>query len=133
MKEEKEYPQILERVKAAFIDVLVMIIFLTLFTSLLESINQVPDWVRISAFVFIFGLYDPIFTSLFGGTIGHMMSNIRVKKGKDETKNILFPLAIIRFFLKVMLGWISLLTVGSNKKRKAIHDIIVGSVVIYKD
>ena len=133
MEEKKEYPQILERVKAAFADGIVIIIYIFLITSLFESINQVPDWARISAFVFIFGLYDPIFTSLFGGTIGHMMSNIRVKKGKDETKNILFPLAIIRFFLKVMLGWISLLTVGSNKKRKAIHDIVVGSVVLYKD
>ena len=133
MEEEKEYPQILDRVKAAFADGVVMIIFFFILTSLFESIDQVPDWSRISAFVFIFGLYDPIFTSSFGGTIGHMMFSIRVKREKDETKNIIFPLAIIRFLFKGMLGWISLLTVSSSKKRKAIHDSIVGSVVIYKD
>jgi hypothetical protein len=29
------------------------------------------------------------------------------------------------------LGWVSLLTVSGNEKRQAIHDSIVGSVVVY--
>lgn len=132
MEEEKKYPHVSDRVKAAFIDSVVMIIFMIIFTSIFRSMDQVPDWARISAFVFIFGLYDPIFTSSFGGTIGHMVFQIRVKREKDETKNIIFPFAIIRFLFKVLLGWISLLTVGSSKKRKAIHDGIAGSVVVYK-
>jgi uncharacterized RDD family membrane protein YckC len=96
--------------------------------SLFES---VPDNARIIAFVFIFLLYDPIFTSLFGGTIGHMMLGIRVKRESDEQKNILFHKAILRYLVKVLLGWVSLLTVSGNKKRKAIHDFLVGSVVVY--
>ena len=132
MEEEKEYPHVSDRVKAAFIDSIVMIIFMIIVTSVFGSMDQVPDWARISAFVFIFGLYDPIFTSSFGGTIGHMVFQMRVKREKDETKNIIFPFAIIRFLFKILLGWISLLTVGSSKKRKAIHDAIAGSVVVYK-
>ncbi len=94
--------------------------------------EHVPDNAKIIAFIFIFFLYDPIFTSVFGGTIGHMMFGIRVKREKNQMKNILFPLAIIRFLVKALLGWISLLTISGNKKRKAIHDFLVGSVVVFK-
>ena len=132
MKEEKEYPHISDRVKAVVADTVVLIIFMIIVTSIFGSMDQVPDWARISAFVFIFGLYDPIFTSSFGGTIGHMLFQIRVKREKDETRNIIFPLAIIRFLIKVLLGWISLLSVGFSEKRRAIHDAIAGSVVVYK-
>jgi uncharacterized RDD family membrane protein YckC len=96
--------------------------------SLFES---VPDNARVIAFVFIFFLYDPIFTSVFGGTFGHMFIGIRVKRESNEQKNILFPMAIFRYIVKSFLGWISLLTITGNKKGKAIHDFLVGSVVVY--
>ena len=60
-----------------------------------------------------------------------MMIGIRVKRASDETKNILFPLAIIRYIVTAGLGWISLLTISGNAKRRAIHDYLVGSVVVY--
>jgi uncharacterized RDD family membrane protein YckC len=93
--------------------------------------ENLVDSVRIGTFIFIFFLYDPLFTSVFGGTIGHMMMGMRVKRENDETKNILFPMAIVRFAVKAVLGWISLLTVLGNEKRKAIHDYLIRSVVVY--
>ncbi len=97
-----------------------------------STIESVSDDSRIMAFVLIVLLYDPIFTSIFGGTIGHMNVGIKVKREKNQMKNIIFPLAIIRFLTKILLGWVSLLTILLNKKRKAIHDYIVGSVVLYQ-
>jgi len=70
---------------------------------------------------------------LFGGTIGHFLIGIRVKRERKPEKNIIFPFALIRFVVKATLGWISLLTVSNNLKRKAIHDHMIGSVVIYSD
>jgi len=129
--EIENYPNVLDRVKAVIADSFIIILFMLIVTYLISLFENVHENVRILAFVFIFLLYDPLFTSIFGGTIGHMMFGLRVKREKDTTKNILFPLAIVRFFLKGSLGWISLLTVSSNKKRKAIHDYLVKSVVIY--
>ncbi|MDQ2180506.1 MULTISPECIES: RDD family protein [Marinifilum] len=130
---EKHYPGIPDRIKAVICDSIVIIIFMFTASYLFAKFENVPDNARLIAFVFIFGLYDPIFTSLFGGTIGHFMLGIRVKKEKNKDKNILFPFALIRFIVKAILGWISLLTVAGNEKRKAIHDHLVGSVVIYSD
>jgi uncharacterized RDD family membrane protein YckC len=41
-------------------------------------------------------------------------------------------LALLRFAIKSMLGFISLFAISSNKDRKAIHDIASGSIVLYR-
>jgi len=130
MSKEK-YPGLLDRVKAIVTDGVVIILFILAATYVFSLFENVPVNAKIIAFVFIFILYDPIFTSSFGGTIGHMIVGIRVKRENNEKKNILFPLAIVRFIVKAFLGWISLLTVTGNVKSRAIHDYLVGSVVIY--
>ena len=131
MDETNTYPHVSERIKAAFTDVFV-IVFLLYITSLVFSeIEYVSGQVRMIVFAVIYGLYDPICTSVFGGTVGHYIFGIRVKQGKNEKKNIILPLAIIRFIVKHGLGWLSLVFVGQNRRRQAIHDNIVNSVVIY--
>ena len=127
---EETYPGIIDRVKAVVADSVVIIIFMFIASYIFSNFENVPDNARIIAFIFVFGLYDPLFTSLFGGTIGHMLLGIRVKRESNQEKNILFPLAIIRFLVKALLGWISLLTVSGNEKRKAVHDYLVGSIVV---
>ena len=127
-----DHPGVSDRVKAVLADSMMIILFMVIITYTFAMFENVPDYARIIAFVFVFILYDPIFTSVFGGTIGHMMFGLRVRREKNIMKNILFPLAVVRFIVKVLLGWISLLTVSGNEKRKAIHDYLVGSVIIYK-
>ena len=127
------YAGVAIRIKAVFVDVMVMFIMMIIITYFLSSFEQVSDYTRGFAFVFIFFLYDPTCTSIFGGTIGHLAVGIRVKRENDENKNIMFPLAILRFIVKSMLGWISLLTVSGNAKKKAIHDSLIGSVVLLID
>lgn len=128
---EENYPGVFDRVKAIAADGAVIIILMFAAANVFSIFERVPDNARIGAFVFIFLLYDPLFTSIFGGTIGHMMLGLRVKRESDENRNILFPLAIVRYIVKASLGLVSLLTVSGNVKRKAIHDYLVGSVVVY--
>ena len=127
----ENYPGVFDRVKAIMTDSIVIVVFMVIASYIFSLFESVPDYSRIIAFVFIFLLYDPLFTSTFGGTIGHMILGIRVKRESNEQKNILFPLAILRYIVKAFLGVISLLTVSSNEKKKAIHDYLVGSVVVY--
>jgi uncharacterized RDD family membrane protein YckC len=128
---EENYPGIFARVKAIVIDGIVIIILMFVVSYIFSLFENVPDYARIIAFVFIFLLYDPLFTTIFGGTIGHILIGIRVKRESNMQKNIIFPLAILRYIVKAILGVISLLTVTGNKKKKAIHDYLVRSVVVY--
>jgi uncharacterized RDD family membrane protein YckC len=127
------YPGLLLRIKAAVTDYVILLLLIFSISFIFNEFENVPNYLRIAAFVFIFLLYDPLFTSLFGGTIGHRFNGIRVKKEGNKEKNIFFHFALIRYLLKVFLGWISLLTINENPKGKAIHDVAVGSIVIFKN
>lgn len=126
------YPGVFERIKAAVTDSFVLIAFMLILTIIFSNFQHVPDSARIAGFIFIFFLYDPLFTSLFGGTIGHMIMKIQVKRISNPERNIFFPMAVIRFIVKFFLGWISLLTVLSSEKHLAIHDMIAGSIVLHR-
>jgi len=128
---QENYPGVFDRIKAIMADSIVIILLMFTASYIFSLFESVPDNARIIAFVFIFILYDPLFTSIFGGTIGHMLIGIRVKRESDEMKNILLPSAILRYIVKACLGWISLITVSFNPKGKAIHDYLVGSIVVY--
>jgi uncharacterized RDD family membrane protein YckC len=130
---ETNYPRVAAWAKAMIIDSIVLIILIVTATQVLAGFDVVPDYVRMGVFVLVFFLYDPIFTSLFGCTIGHLVIGIRVKRESNPDKNLLFPLAIVRYAIKLGLGMVSLFTVMSDSKGKAIHDMVVGSVVIYAE
>lgn len=128
---EENYPGVSDRFKAIVTDGIIIVIFMFIASYIFSLFESVHNYARIIAFVFIFLLYDPLFTSIFGGTIGHMMLGIQVKRESNEQKNILFPLALLRYIVKATLGVISLLTISGNEKRKAIHDYLAGSVVVF--
>ncbi|MFT5821134.1 MAG: putative RDD family membrane protein YckC [Crocinitomix sp.] len=125
-------PGVSDRVKAFIMDFVVTVIFMFAAFKIIDSAGEVSALTRRIVFLSIVLVYDPIFTSFFGGTLGHMAFNLRVKKASNPEKNIWLPVAIFRFAIKVLLGWISMLTVSSNSKGQAIHDMFVGSVVIHK-
>ena len=125
-------PGVVDRVKAAMFDMVLLVGVMFCISEVFTAFEIKSETTKMITFISIFGLYDPLFTSLFGGTVGHLINGLRVKKSNNHDKNIILPLAIIRFFIKICLGWISLLTIGGNSKSKAIHDMLVNSMVIYR-
>jgi cytochrome bd-type quinol oxidase subunit 2 len=126
---EEKYPQLTERIQSTFIDTILIIILMFAFASILEKFDNVPDWVRVIMFAGLFIAYEPLCMT-FGFTLGNYLKGIRVRKNTDLTKRINIFQAIIRYPVKVLLGWISFLTISSNTRRRAIHDLVSGSVMI---
>ncbi len=124
------YTPLFDRVKAAFIDSLILIATMYIASEVFLQFENMPNYVRIIVSVMIFLLYDPILTTSMGGTIGHSFIGFSVRKESNEAENISFISALFRFLVKVSLGWISLLTITGNSKKRALHDLFVGSVVI---
>lgn len=129
--DDVKYVGVADRVKAVITDSVVMIGLIIALTYIFNSFDDVPEYAKMIAFSFVFILYDPLFTSFFGGTLGHLANGIRVRRSKNVNEKIMFHSAVIRFIFKALLGWLSLLTISGNEKKKAIHDIVVGSVVVY--
>ncbi|MDB2462494.1 RDD family protein [Algibacter sp.] len=124
------YASVFDRFKAAFIDTVILIIMMYIISQVFDGFETIPNFVKIIAYIVLFILYDPLLTSMNGGTVGHSLLKIGVRKDGDLNNNISFPFAIIRFILKAFLGWISLLTISGNDKKKAIHDGVAKSVVV---
>lgn len=124
-------PGISIRVRAMVIDTIALLVFMFFATYLFSLFEKVPDNAKMIAVVFIFFLYDPIFTSSFGGTLGHLMMGIRVKREMDPSRNIWFHWAILRFIVKAIVGIVSLIIVTTNKQGKAMHDYVAGSIVVF--
>ncbi|MEG2103088.1 RDD family protein [Flavobacterium oncorhynchi] len=125
---EEKYPFMLERIQSILIDSVLIIACMILISDILSNFKNVPDWLRAVLLILIF-LYEPIMTT-FGGTIGNNIKRIRVRKNSDETQSINLFQAIIRYFFKLLLGWLSFITIFSSNKKRAVHDIISGTVMI---
>ena len=126
---KERYPELRDRIQSTFIDLIMIIILMWGFALLLEKFQNTPVWVRIVLFLGLFLAYEPV-SMTFGCTVGNYLKRIRVRKDADSTKRINIVQAIIRYPIKVALGWISFLTINSNPKRRAIHDLLSGSVMI---
>ncbi|MDI9364160.1 MAG: RDD family protein [Flavobacterium sp.] len=126
---EEKYPQLSERIQSTFIDTLLIVALMFLSANLLDKFNNVPDEVRIAIFVGLWIVYEPLCMTT-GCTLGNYIKGIRVKKYSNSTKRINIFQATIRYVVKILLGWISFLTINTNSKRRAIHDLISGSVMI---
>ncbi len=125
------YPSLNERFQSNFIDILFIIIIMYLFSLVLDNFENVFDWVKLTLFALIWIVYDPLSTSL-GATLGNLFIGLRIRKFEDHTEKISFQHALLRYFIKLLLGSISFLTIHSNKQKRAIHDFAAGSVVIKK-
>lgn len=126
---EEKYPSLGVRIQSAFIDTILIIILMIIFTNILDNFKNVPDWVRIIMFLVVFIAYEP-FCMTMGCTLGNYLKGIRIRKAIDPTQKISLLQAIIRYPIKLFLGWISFLTITSNPKRQAIHDLASGTLMI---
>lgn len=123
------YPLLSERIQSTFIDTVFIVILMFIFASVLERFENVPDGVRITLFVLVWIVYDPVCTSL-GFTLGNYIKGLRVRQHENVDKKINVFQAILRYLIKIFLGWISFLTINTNKEKRALHDFVAGSVVI---
>jgi len=125
-----EFPSLVSRIQALFFDVLILIGGFILAAFIINLFDDAPGWTRALVFISMAFVYDPFMVSIYGGTIGHRMMKIRVKSYRNPERNIWFAEAFFRFFIKAILGWLSFITFTANKRKRAIHDMASGSIVI---
>jgi uncharacterized RDD family membrane protein YckC len=123
------YPELKDRIQSTFIDFFLCLVLLFIAAAIIDKYEHVPDWVRIAIFVGLFVVYEPLFIAL-GCTPGNYFKGIRVRKHSDTLKKINILQSVVRYPVKFVLGWVSFLTISSNPQRRAIHDLVAGSVMI---
>ncbi|HZG00323.1 MAG TPA: RDD family protein [Chitinophagales bacterium] len=123
------YPMLVRRVQAIFVDSLVLIGVLVTMNALVEMFPGTPGWLRgLALYGWIF-LYEPLL-SIYAFTLGQYVTGIRVRRAVDPGVRINLWQSYVRFVVKVSLGWLSFVTIHANPKKRALHDLASGSVMI---
>lgn len=126
---EEKYPLLKTRIQSTLIDTIVIIIMLAIVANIIDYFPETSETTRMLLFILIFILYEPICVA-YGCTFGNFISKIRVRSAVDSSKRINLFQAIYRYPIKAVLGIISFFTINTNPRKRAIHDLLTGSVVI---
>ena len=126
------FPSLVTRVKALMIDLVVILCIFSLASLIIDKFDQTPIFVRVLIFIFCIYLYEPLLITLYGGTIGHHLVKIGIRKVNHPEKKINLLQASVRFITKYIFGWLSFITVTFNRRKRAIHDMVSRSIVLYK-
>ncbi|MBK8627311.1 MAG: RDD family protein [Saprospiraceae bacterium] len=123
-------PNLVLRVKSMRVDSFIIIALMYVAFLLLDNLGIDSGKIKGTILGLIF-LYEPILTSI-NRTIGQKIMGLRVRtfgeyKNNGKRINISMVSSIIRYITKILLGWISLLTIHSDKYGQAIHDKIGNS------
>lgn len=123
-----KYPNILRRYLASVIDLIIAFCIMLFVRKILSSTGGISNEHMIWVSVLTFTMYEPILTST-SATIGQLIFRIRVRKLDKESK-VDFPEALGRYFIKYLLGWISLMTIPARIDRRAMHDIAMDTIIV---
>lgn len=126
---EPTFPSLAERMQSVFADMVFVILMMFAAAALLDKMQNPPDWIRIALFFGIWVLFEPLCISQ-GCAPGQFIIGLRVRSAANRDKRIIFPMAIIRYVVKMIPGWLAFLTISSNAERRAIHDLAAGSMMI---
>jgi uncharacterized RDD family membrane protein YckC len=126
---EIQYPSILRRYFSTLIDGLFIIGMLVLWSYILDTANSTTTNIRIGIILFMFFVYEPIFTANYC-TLGQKITGIRIRKFSSGTRISIIQ-AYFRIIVKIFLGIFSFFTIPFTRNKRAIHDFAVGSLVIY--
>ena len=123
-----EFPSLLTRIQSSVIDFSIILFSLFIISQICDIIS-LPDWLRGALLIFLFVLYEPVLQTL-GGTLGNRIKGINVRKNENFDSKINIFQGIIRFIVKILLGWISFLTIHNDYRKRAIHDMVAGTVML---
>lgn len=128
---DRNYATLTDRVKAGIIDIILIFALIYSVSEIILSFDSIySNSIRIISYILIFCCYEPLLVSVYGATIGQYLCKIEVKKDSYTDKNIPIHLSFLRYILKLILGWVSFLSILFSDKSKAIHDYAVSSVVV---
>lgn len=122
------YPRLARRVEAVLIDTLILGIAFFASAEFVSSTN-IHVALKIAIVAFFPLALEPGLVSFTGATIGHRLRGLRVVR-EEIGGNLSFLRSTARFLAKAFLGLPSLVFILLTRRHQALHDLVVGSLVI---
>jgi uncharacterized RDD family membrane protein YckC len=126
-----ESPSLYGRIQSLLIDAVFVFLFLSVY-SFLTGFHHHASWSQLVLYYLcLWSIYESICLAA-ACTAGNYVSNFRVKDARQPGDRIGIYQAFARFVLKLATGWLSLALMLLLGKKRALHDLIMGSTVITK-
>ena len=132
LREAWAYPPLGRRVLAATVDALVIFGGMLTIGMLLGDIR--PEWAPYRGMLIVgfwFG-YEPGCTA-FGTTVGQRLFRFRIRRASDPRRRLNLVAAWVRCMVKYAFGLLSFISMMFTRRRRALHDLASGSVVLDVD
>lgn len=126
--EHFQSPPLITRYKAFLTDILFLFTVLIIVMVLVDD-SPARTEIMVTCGLLSTCVYEPLLTT-YSRTLGQRLMKIRVVQHANPSQKINLLNALIRLFVKVMLGWLSFITIHFNPEKRAIHDLASGSVMI---
>jgi len=127
------YPRLLRRVRAVLIDtVLIYVVAILFWLMLLPLLDRFSTPVRLAYPILALLALEPLMVSLTGGSPGHHLMGIAIHDSHTGSR-IGVIRALVRFILRTLFGWLSLILVLTTKKHQALHDMLCRTNVVLVD
>jgi len=123
-----QFPSLRQRVQATFVDSLIPLFVAMMLVGLVPGIAEWPPMGKL-LLVAVCYLYEPILSSV-SLTVGQHLTGTRIRRYQAHDQRLSFGAAYGRFLTKVFLGWFSYLFIHFNPERRALHDLVAGTVVL---
>jgi uncharacterized RDD family membrane protein YckC len=122
------YPLLVKRYQSLLIDGLFWL-FIMVVTMVIIGESEWRSAVMISLALTASLLYEPLLT-VYASTVGQRVIGIQVRKISNPDERLSVTDAYARVIVKLLLGWVSFITINFNRQHRAIHDLAGSSVVV---
>jgi uncharacterized RDD family membrane protein YckC len=125
------YPRLLKRLQGVFIDgiIIPMAAIGTLVALTYAHVDS--TWIKVLCPLIVVLLLEPVAVCSTGGSIGHHLVGLRVRK-ENADERISFFAAIVRVVVKTFFGLPAFFVAFISRKRQALHDIVAKSLIVHK-
>jgi uncharacterized RDD family membrane protein YckC len=127
--DQSKYPSILRRYLATSIDVTLVLSAFSAFICLSQMNNGIASTIEFWIGIAVILSYEPVLTGTLC-TLGQRVTGVRIRR-LESGGRISIPDAYLRTITKLLLGYISFFFIPVTRKRRALHDFIARSVVVY--
>ena len=125
------YPRLVKRVRAVLIDSVVVPVIAVATLIAGHALGVTEFFGRVLLVAVPVFILEPGLVAFTGGTIGHHLVGLRVRR-LSGAGNIDIFAATIRAVVKFALGWLSFIFVLTTERHQAIHDLVAGSIVVHR-
>jgi len=130
----RAYARLARRLKAIVLDTILYALLFYAGAMVIHALADSDDvrqglWLALIAALL---LYEPVLVAALGGTVGHILTNLRVVDDRTGG-NPGFVKAVVRGIVKLLLGWFSFASMTLTRRNQALHDVLTRTTVQIRD